>query len=126
MYCSKCGTESANNAEFCSKCGQAHKEFPRPPVVEIGEKTYTRGELGGKYEAWYSCEGKWFSIENGKAVRQGQSYWGSIHWSVQTFLVIGVLLLSVIILCLFESDFNLGIKTLIGIDVAQSVNNFLG
>jgi len=55
---------------------------------------------------------------------ENRNSWGSFHWFVQTLLVTGVLLLSVIILCLFNSDFNLGIETLIGIDVAQSVNNF--
>ncbi len=122
MYCSKCGKESADNAGFCSQCGNTFKGALLPTTVEIDSKIYTRGIAGGKYESLYSRNHKWFLIENGRAVLQHHNPWDRTHWTVRLLLS---LLLAVIILSVMSTlnnDFNEGLKILTGIDFKTAFN----
>jgi uncharacterized RDD family membrane protein YckC len=44
MFCSKCGTQNPDDAEFCSKCGNSLK--PVQPANVVKTPISTRGEMG--------------------------------------------------------------------------------
>jgi len=71
MFCSKCGTEGAEDAAFCSACGAPlnQTQAPAPEVVVIGDVPFHPGT--GAYEGYYSARGggPWVKIVDGRDIR---------------------------------------------------------
>jgi hypothetical protein len=53
MYCSKCGTQLPDEANFCWKCGQPQKQAASGPVqYEVCTIKLSGGILTLRWEAW--------------------------------------------------------------------------
>ena len=48
MYCSKCGTQNPEDADFCTKCSNSLKSIPQPKTEKI--TVTSRGVLGTEKE----------------------------------------------------------------------------
>jgi len=53
MYCSKCGTQLPDEANFCWKCGQPQKQAASEPVqYEVCIIKLSQGILTWRWEVW--------------------------------------------------------------------------
>lgn len=70
LFCPKCGTEAAESAQFCFKCGEpmpgSEAAVESEPVV-INGVTWKPGT--GKYAGFYGGPGGWVTIKDGKIKR---------------------------------------------------------
>lgn len=129
MYCSKCGTQAAEGAEFCSKCGtQLTTGTPadpspaqqQPDTLTIDGRIYRRSSAlqGSKYEGLYSHKGKWYRIEDGtKPVFVPMGAWQTTHWAVRAVIIASVVIVGVFFAALINDDANYLVRTFTGFDV---------
>jgi hypothetical protein len=69
MFCTSCGTEGAEGAAYCAKCGTslgAVEPIVREPIT-INGRTYKPGS--GPYDGFYSDGRGWVRIEGGQVIK---------------------------------------------------------
>lgn len=114
VYCTKCGTESSDESQYCSKCGAtlAAKNLEER-AEEFGRRAEEWGEeMGRRAEAWGEHTGK----------RMEKECFGLPHGGTIIGIIFGLLIIIVGLGMIFNWNLNIGayVIIIIGVLIATS------
>ncbi len=123
MACSFCGVGSAANSRFCSECGKPlltpETNLAGPQNIVIEGKEYKPAPANAKSElrGLYSYEGKWYRIEDNRAVLESLGATQTTNPVVWALVFIGITFVGTFLAALNNNPVNEFMKEITGLDI---------